>query len=187
MAIAGFSTFSIEGIDLAATYTGYVQSTAQSSTNNPDYPGPTGQFSLGQVAKGTDGSEWVYVLAGTAIAVGDTCLIVNTTTLWTASSITSTLAAAKQGDLVGVAPLVAIASGSYGWVQRSGKCAAISVAAATTANVALKTSTTAGRLTTTLATAVSVQISGIVIAATGPASAGVQQGVLNWPVVSTAD
>src|SRR3954468_24639087 len=156
MAIAGFSTVGLDGVDYTATYTGYNQASAQSSTNNPDYPGPNGQFTLGQVSKGADGSEWVYVLAGSAIAIGDVVYIINTTSLWTANSITSTLAASKQGDLVAVAPLVAIASGSYGWVQRAGKCAAISAAASTTANVALKTSTTAGRLTTTLATAVSV-------------------------------
>ncbi len=185
--IAGFSTLSTEGIDLTQTYTGYTQSSAVSSTNTPDYPGPTGQFTLGQVTKGVDGSEWVYIAAGSTIAIGDVVIITNTGVLWAAASITSTLAAAKLGDLVGVSPLVAMTSGTYGWVQRAGKCAAVSVIASVTANVALKTTTTAGRLTSTIATGATVNINGIVLATANGGAAGTAQGILNFPVVSTGD
>ncbi len=185
--IAGFSTLSTDGIDLTQTYTGYTQTSAVSSTNTPDYPGPTGQFTLGQVTKGVDGSEWVYVLAGAAIAVGDACIIVNTTTLWTATPVTSTLAAAKLGDLVGVSPLVAIASASYGWLQRAGKCAALNCISSVTANVQLKTTTTGGRLTSTLATASTVNITGAVLATANAAATGPAQAILNFPVIGTGD
>jgi hypothetical protein len=185
--IAGFSTLSTEGIDLTATYTGYSQTSAVSSTNVPEYPGPTGPFTLGQVTKGVDGSEWVYCLAGSAISLGDVVIITNTTTLWTGNSVTSTLASSKLGDLVGVAPLVAIGSGSYGWIQRSGKCSAVSVIASVTANVQLKTTTTAGRLTSTLATGATVNINGIVLATANGGAAGNAQGILNFPVVGSND
>lgn len=185
--IAGFSTLSIEGIDLTATYTGYNQASAQSSTNAPEYPGPTGPFTLGQVTKGVDDSEWVYVLAGSAIAIGDVVIITNTAALWTANSITSTLASSLLGDLVAVAPLVAIASGSYGWVQRAGKCAAIDVVTSTSANAQLKTTSTAGRLTSVLATGSTVNISGIIITTSKATTTGTTPGLLNYPVVGAND
>ncbi len=181
MAIAGFQTFSIEGIDLSATYTGYNQASAQSSTNNPDYPSLTGQFSLGQVAKGTDGSEWVYVLAGGAITQGDVVLITNTGSLWTANSVTNTLAASKLGDYLAVASLSTVASGSYGWVQRSGKCAGISVIASTTANVTMYTTTTAGKLSSASVASTTSIASGIVLATAG--TTATVQAILNFPVV----
>lgn len=187
MTVAGFNTQNTEGIDFTATYTGYNQASAVSSTNTPDYPGPTGPFTLGQVAKGTDGSEYVYVLAGGAISAGDAVIITNTAALWTANSVTSTLAASKLGDLIAVA-LVAIASGSYGWVQRAGKCALINVVASVSANVQLKTTGTAGRLTGTIATGSTVNVNGIVLASAQGGTAGAfQEGILNFPVVAAND
>lgn len=185
--IAGFSTLSIEGIDLTASYTGYNQASAQSSTNNPDYPGPTGPFTLGQITKGVDESEWVYVLAGTALAIGDVVIIDNTAALWTASAITNTNAASKLGDYVAVCPLVAIASGSYGWVQRAGKCAAIDVVTNTSANVQLKTTSTAGRLISTITTGTTVNISGIIITTAKATTTGTTPGILNYPVIGAND
>lgn len=181
--IAGFSTTSIEGIDLSATYTGYAQASAQSSTNNPDYPGPTGQFSLGQVTKGTDGSEWVYVLAGGAITLGDVVIITETGALWTANSITNILAQSKLGNWLGVAALTAIASGSYGWVQRAGKSAGMSVIFSTAANTQLFTTTTAGRLTSASVAGSTVTINGAVLTTAAPTTSGPIQADLNFPVV----
>ncbi len=188
MAIAGFCTQSTEGADFTTVYTGYNQANAQSSTNDPATPGPNGPFALGQSAKGTDGSDWTYVLASGAIAIGDVVIINNTAALWTASSVTSTSAASKQGDLIAVAPLVAFADTNYGWVQRSGKCAAISVIGSSTANlIPMRTTTTAGRITNTLATGATVQISGVTLSSAKSSTAGTAPGVLNWPTVSTAD
>lgn len=187
MTVAGYNTLNTEGIDFTAIYTGYNQAAAVSSTNVPDYPGATGPFILGTVAKGIDGSEFVYVLAGGTIAAGDAVIITNTSALWTANSVTNTLAASKLGDLVGVA-IVAITSGYYGWVQRAGKCALINAVGSSTANALMRTSTTAGRLTTTTATASSTQVSGIVLStATNTTSGAFVEGILNFPVISTAD
>ncbi len=184
--IAGFSTLSTEGIDLTTTYTGYNQASAQSSTNNPDYPGPNGPFTLGQVTKGVDESEWVYVLTGSALAIGDVAIITNTGTLWTATAITSTLASAKAGAYVAVCPLIAMATGTYGWVQRAGKCAAIDVVSSTSANAVLHTTATAGHLSSVLATGASTIISGIIIT-TASTTTGNTPGVLNYPVIGAAD
>jgi hypothetical protein len=187
MTVAGFNTLNTEGIDFSATYTGYTQSSAVSSTNTPDYPGPTGPFTLGQVALGTDGSSWVYVLAGGAIAAGDAVLITNTAALWTANSTTNALAVSKLGDLVGVA-LVAIASGSYGWIQRAGKCSTINAVASVAANALLRTTTTAGRLTGTSAAGSTVQVTGIVLTTANGGTAGAfVEGILNFPVIGSND
>ena len=96
MTVAGYNTLNTEGIDFTATYTGYNQASAVSSTNTPDYPGPTGPFVLGQVAKGIDGSEFVYVLAGGTIAAGDVLIITNTAALWTANSTCSRTSNTKR-------------------------------------------------------------------------------------------
>ncbi len=185
--IAGFSTLSIEGIDLTASYTGYSQSSAQSSTNNPDYPGPTGPFTLGQVTKGVDESEWVYVLFGSALGIGDCVIITNTGGLWTATAITSTLAVGKLGAYVGFNPFVAQTSAYYGWVQRSGKTAAINVLSSTSANAQLRTTGTAGRLTSVATTASStVQITGSIIT-TAASTTAATPGVLNYPVIGAGD
>lgn len=177
----GASTLSTEGIDLAATYTGYSQTSAQSSTNTPDYPSPTGPFYLGQVTKGTDGSEWVYVLAGGTITQGDVVIITNTGTLWTANSITNTLAASKLGNFLAVATYTGFTSGYYGWVQRSGKCSGISVIASTSANTQLYTTTTAGRLSSASVASTTSIAAGIVLATAN--TSGLTQAVLNFPVV----
>lgn len=184
--IAGFSTLSLEGIDLTASYTGYNQASAQSSTNNPDYPGPTGPFTLGQITKGVDDSEWIYILAGSALAIGDVAILTNTAALWTATAMTSTNAAAKLGAYVAVCPLAAIASGSYGWVQRAGKCAAIDVISSTSANALMKTTGTAGHLSTTLTSGTTLSILNMIIT-TASTTTGNTPGLLNYPVVGTAD
>lgn len=84
-----------------------------------------------------DGKEYVFVQASSAIAANDTVAISATETaapLGTANDI--------AGARVGVAP-VAIASGSYGWVQTYGRATARS-AGAVAANARLNTTGTAG-------------------------------------------
>lgn len=110
-----FNTANTEGIDFNTTYTSYIQSNAVSATNSPDNPGPP--VSVGTTVKGTNDSDYVFVLASSAIALGDVVLI---SPAYAAASITTTTATAGKGSLVGVAANVAIASGAYGWVQRAG-------------------------------------------------------------------
>jgi hypothetical protein len=179
--IAGFSTIGLEGADYTATYTGYAQSSAVSSTNNPDYPSPTGQYSLGQVSKGADGSEWVYALAGSNITLGDVVILTNTGALWTADSVTNTLAASKLGAWLGVQPFTAVTSGQYAWFQRAGKCAGINIIASTTKNVLLYTTTTAGKLSSASVASTTSIMAGVVL--TTAATTATAQAMLNFPVV----
>lgn len=168
-------TSPIEGVNFNTTYTAYDQTAATSSTNSPDNPGPP--FTVGTVAAGTGESYWIFVKASAAIAAGDVCQITTATSAATGITTTNGL----LGDLVGVAQ-VAIASGSYGWLQRAGSCQNITVIAATAPNVALYTSATAGAIDDATTTGVKL-ISGIIITATSGAATAAVAGTLNWPVV----
>lgn len=139
MATTLFVTTPSEGFNFNLTYTAYDQTAAISSTNSPDNPGPP--VGVGTVAKGTGDSEFVFVKAGGTINLGDACVITSTTQIANAMTTTNGL----KGLQVGFAQ-VAIASGSYGWLQRSGACANMNVAASCVQNVPLYTTATAGVL-----------------------------------------
>jgi hypothetical protein len=90
-----------------------------------------------------NGNEYVYIRAGSAIALGDVLVIDTTATdepyrLIPTSALNQSIEAIAQ---------VAIASGSFGWVCARGNVVA-KVAASTAANVAVGTSATAGTFTT---------------------------------------
>ena len=165
----------IEGVNFNTTYTAYNQAAAISATNSPDNPGPP--FTVGTVSKATGNGEFVFVLAGSAISLGDCCLITPATQ--SAAAITTTLATGAEGEQVGFAQ-VAIASGAYGWLQRSGACSNISVAAGCASDAILYTTATAGVLDDAVTTGI---INGVVITTlTTPAAA--VPGTLNQPVVA---
>jgi hypothetical protein len=176
MATTLFPVTPTEGVNFNATYTAYNQLVAISPTNSPDNPGPPMQ--VGTVVKGTGNSEFVFVQASTVINLGDCCLITSATQ--TAASITTALAAADEGVLVGFAQ-VPIASGAFGWLQRDGACQNMNVAAATATDGPLNTSAVAGVLTSAAGTL----ITGAVITATS-AGAAVVAGTLNKPAVAVA-
>ncbi len=164
-----------EGVDFNATYTSYDQTAAVSSTNSPDNPGPP--FVLGDIVSGTGDSEFVFVKASAAITLGD---VVQITTAFNASAVTTS--AGSFGLLLGVAP-VAIASGAYGWVQRSGYCSGgIRVVGSTGDNVQLYT-TTVGGVISSAATTGNKTISGIIITATAGSTTGAVAGIINKPVM----
>lgn len=96
-------------------------------------------FVLGQGHVDDDGKEWRYVLAGSAITANQ-CVFVDEAF----SGVPITTVLGTYGGLVGV-PAVAIASGSYGWVQTFGNCL-VNVAASCAADVRINTTATAGRL-----------------------------------------
>lgn len=169
-----FNTANTEGVDFNTTYTAYDQTAAVSSTNSPDNPAPP--FAVGTIVKGAGDSEFVFVKAGAAIAVGDCCIITSVTQL--ANPITTTLA--LLGVQCGFAQ-VAIANGAYGWLQRNGKCANISVAASCVQNVQLAATATAGILDDAVTTGLK-NINGVVITTTVTGAATVA-GTLNNPVV----
>jgi hypothetical protein len=162
----------IEGVNYNLTYTVYDQTLPVTATNSPDNPGPP--FQVGTVSKGTGNSEWVFVKAGTAIGLGDCCLITSTTQ--SAAAITSALAAVAEGSQVGFAQ-VPIAINNFGWLQRSGACANINVAAVLL-GAPLNTSATPGQLDDAAGTL----IFGVAVTAAG--GPGVLAGTLNQSAVA---
>jgi hypothetical protein len=87
----------------------------------------TQKHELGLIQRGSDGREYVYVVAGSAITAAFPV------TLSTGYSVANS----ASGDFIfGVAP-VAIASGSYGWVQIRGQADSANVATGTAAGAVL--------------------------------------------------
>src|SRR5262245_10404652 len=115
MSTTSFVTQSTEGVNFNTTYTAYDATAAITTTNDPSNPAPP--FAVGTYVRGLGDTEFVFVKASAAITAGDVCQI--TTATFAATGITNSNAI--LGNLVGVAQ-VAIASGSYGWLQRAGKC-----------------------------------------------------------------
>jgi hypothetical protein len=177
MTTTQFNTLNSEGIDFNATYTPYIQTAAVSSTNSPDNPGPP--FLQGTYARGSGESEYVFVYASGAVALGD---VVQLSPTYTAVSVTTTLA--TFGSQLGVAQ-VAIAASAYGWVQRAGYCQKIGTAAAAVVNVQLATTATAGQIDDSTATGTK-NINGMVLATTA-GSQTVVTGILNYPTVGTTN
>ncbi len=97
----------------------------------------TAKFKVGTVAKGTDGSEWVYVEASNAIGQYKWAAIDEN---FLAVAGTSALADAFHG--IGIAP-VAFLSSDYGWIQVEGTAIA-TFSGTATADISLYTSATAG-------------------------------------------
>lgn len=129
------STTPTEGIDFTQTYT--IVSTT------PEYPSTP--FPVGLRVNSNNGGQFVFVLAGAAItanqAVGITPVTMSTSAL--------TKAIADSGAEFAVAP-VAIASGSYGWVQTKGN-PSITLKNTCLPNVPLYTSASDGMLDDTSA------------------------------------
>lgn len=167
-----------EGVNFNTTYTAYDQTAAITATNAPENPGPP--FSVGTIMNGTNDSQYVFVKAAAAITLGYVCVI---DSAYNAQGITTALA--LLGKLVGVAP-VAIASGSYGWLQRSGTCdGGILAVANTQPNVGILATTTAG-VVDDVTTTGNKNITGLILNATnGTSTTSVGVGILNYPVVGT--
>lgn len=133
------------------------------------------KFGVGDLVTDQSGNQFVYVKASSAIAQYDVVTYDETFITTVAPLSTSNDA---RGDKVGVAP-VAIASGSYGWVQISGPAIA-NVLASCAANVRLNTTGTAGSLDDDGTTS-SMQVQGIYLTAARTASNGSAAAILNYP------
>lgn len=135
-------------------------------------------FSPGDRAEDHNGKQYIYVKASSAIAQYDVVTYDETYITTVAPLSTSNDA---RGDKVGVAP-VAIASGSYGWVQIFGPCS-FRVASACAANVELTTTATGGVLDDAT-TASLIVVDGIFVTTANTASAAASAaGILNYPQV----
>ena len=95
-------------------------------------------FGLGDLYTDSNGNQFIYVQAGGAIALGD---VVQFTSAFSATGLTT--ASSPRGRRCGVA-MAAIPSGSFGWVQIFGICAAANVLTLAAADTRLNTTATAG-------------------------------------------
>lgn len=135
-------------------------------------------FSPGDVAEDYQGRQYRYVKASSNIGQFDVVTIDPATFLTTVAPLGT--ANDARGNYVGVAP-VAIASGSYGWLQIFGACT-MNVLASAVANVRLNTTATAGSPDDD-GTASSMAIDGLYLTTTRGSTAGSAPGVLNFPAV----
>lgn len=137
-----FSIAPLEGINFALTYTAYDQTAAVSATNSPDNPGPP--FAVGTHAHGTDGTEYMFVKATTAVEAYSAVAISTIS-----GAVPLTLALLRALTDYGFAQ-VAIAASSYGWVAIRGQGIGVLARIGSLAGVPVYiSSVSAGRVTTT--------------------------------------
>lgn len=134
-------------------------------------------FNPGARVQDYNGKQYVYVKASSAIAQYDV-VTYDETYITTVAPVS--LSNDARGDLIGVAP-VAIASGSYGWLQIYGPCV-MNVLASCAANVRLNTTGTAGSPDDD-GTASSMVIDGAYLTTARGSTAGSAAGILNYPAV----
>lgn len=189
MAAAIYSTVNELGIDINNVY---IQ-----NTGTPEYPAPP--FIAGELAWGTDGSEWVYCTASITIAASSVVVIAPAPGSWSVALIGgATVATAPTGQLVGVvggsqgsmvvpAP-TGTQTGAYFWVQRAGNAQNVKTAASTTKNAQLYSSATVGGALGSSAggAGTTYQVNGIVISTATGSAAGPNTAVLNYPVVGAS-
>lgn len=186
-----YSTTAQEGIDINAVFI--------LSSGTPEYPAPP--FIAGELAWGTDGSEWVYCTASITIAAGSVVVVSAVPGSWSVALIggaTIAAASAPVGQLVGVTgggtgSVVVPAPSSpqtatYFWVQRAGNAPRFNSAASTTKNAQLYSSaTTSGIVSSTAGgAATTYQINGVVISQATGSTTGPNTAVLNYPVVGAS-
>lgn len=175
-----------EGVDLNNTMT-------INSVTNPEYPGPSAK--LGDVVKGNNDSEWVFVQASTTVTAGNVIAIdvnfaANNLTTTIASSLIYTYGIAAFGKGVNVVASLPTANGGgtlgdYFWaLKRASGGALVNVSATAAKGVQLYISSAqAGALTSTASgTAVkNIYVNTSLVSA----SAGVDVVIPTYMTVST--
>lgn len=191
MAAAIYSTTAQEGIDINSVFI--------LSSGTPEYPAPP--FIAGELAWGTDGSEWVYCTASITVAPGSVVVISPVPGSWSVALIggaTVVATSAPVGQLVAVsgggngsvavpAP-VAPQTAAYFWAQRAGNAPRVNSAAATTKNAQLYSSATVAGIVGSSAggAGTTYQINGLVISQAAGSTTGPNTAVLNYPVVGAS-
>ena len=156
----------------------FYANSSQIGTNLGNSDGATALFGLNSVTLGSQGSEWIYVCAGSALATG-TAVTINssgTASLLNGSNVSTlgTTIAFAQGTF---------AASDFGWVARRGNGIYVLVSSVSTVDARLYNSDTSGTLTTTSATCTLAGISLITAAAT--ATAVPQTSYVSWPRLVT--
>jgi hypothetical protein len=186
-----YSTSTKEGVDINSVF---IQ-----SSGTPEYPAPP--FNPGELAWGSDGSEWVYCTSSISIVPGSVLVISPVPGQWSVALIgggTIAAASAPVGQLVGVsgggnnqvtvpAP-AAPQTANYFWVQRAGNCGNVKTAASTTKNAQLYDSATVAGIVSSTAGGVGTtyQVNGLVISQAAGSTAGPNTAVLNYPVIGAS-
>jgi hypothetical protein len=189
MAAAIYSTTAQEGIDINALF-------ILDAKGTPEYPAPP--FQPGELAWGTDGSEWVYATASVTIGRGQVVIFNVSPGSWSVAPITNTLARAGYGNLLGVVGgsqgslFVPAPSGSqtatYFWVQRAGNAPAVAASGTISPSASLFSSTVTGNVTGSLGAATNAILNGIVMSAATPAAgSGFGSAILNYPTSGVSE
>ena len=204
--MAIYSTTAQQGVDVNAVF--------MLDTSALEYPAPP--FQPGELAWGTDGSEWVYSTASVTIAAGNAVLFSQFPGSWSVapivgatvsqvgiSPITNALATVTNASMIGA--LVGIVGGSSGsmvvpapsgtqvgayfLVQRAGNCPNIAMNGTGTDFITpLHTTTTAGSLSAAGGGAgTTVQVTGIVWTIATASATGTNPGILNYPYISATN
>ena len=165
-------------------------------TNNPEYPAPP--FLPGELAWGTDGSEWVYSTSSITLAAGSVVIVSATPGNWSVALLTNTNGRAGFGSLLGVVGgatgSVNVPScgtnvtGNFFWIQRAGNAQKVLSSYTLGTTFALThTSTLGGQIGATGGVGTSAIVAGIVFSQVPTATTAGYNAVLNYPTVSTAD
>jgi hypothetical protein len=124
----------------------YPAATTVSSTSGLEQPSPP--WAPGTIEFGSDGTKWMFVKAGGTVTAND-FVIVTDSAAHVAQALTNTLGRANFGARCGVAGASATVD-QYFWMCVEGYLAAANVTTGTAANVALRTTATAGRVGSTV-------------------------------------
>lgn len=187
-----YSTTNMEGVDINAVF-------ILNTVGTPEIPRPP--FTPGQLAWGTDGSEWVFCTASVTIPAGSVVVVTAVPASWSVALIGgATIAAANapvgqflgvvggsQGSMVVPAP-AAPQTATFFWAQVAGNCPNIRSVASATANAPLFSSaTTAGVVNNTAGGAgTTYALTGIVLTQALGSVAGPNTGILNNPTVGAS-
>ena len=195
-----YSTTAQQGIDVNAVF-------LLDPVNALEYPAPP--FQPGELAWGTDGSEWVYCTASLSITAGMAVgisqfpgswsvaplvgLTVTQTNAVAINGVTAVTVAATSGLLVGVvggstgtmnvpAPS-GTQTGAYFWVQRAGNCPNLAMNGSGAILSQLATTAAAsGSLTSAAAIAnTTAAVNGIVWSLATASATGPNTAILNYP------
>jgi len=136
----------------------------------------TALFKVGTMVTADDGSEWIYVLAGSAITIYDT---VHVNSAFSANPLTPALA--RSGGEIGFAQR-AFTNARYGWVMKRGR-PLIRVGNLCQEAVPLYTTDTAGMLDDATASASQMQVIGVIATDSVSASESVSTAAAAFPVI----
>lgn len=181
-----FSTTTQEGIDINSVFI--------LSSGTPEFPRPP--FIPGQVAWGTDGSQWTYCTSSVSIPAGSAVVISAVPGSWSVALTGGATAGAPQvGAFIGIvggsqgsmfvpAP-AAPQTATFFWTQVEGNCPNVRTLAATAQGVALfSVAATGGALfSASPGTGSGFSITGMVISQATGSAAGPNTAILNNPTV----